>query len=112
MAAMTAPPPFFARPILLPLQIVIAAVVLILSLFAPPARGAILLLPLPGAPSAGLAGDAIARGGLILERGPVDGSILVYGERAALAGPMAARGVLTIGGTMTSCGTANREARA
>lgn len=109
---MDAPPTSLSRPILLLPQVGIALVVLLFAGFAPPARGAILLLPLPGAPSAGLAADAISRGGLILERGPVDGSILVYGERAALAGPMAARGVLAIGGAMTACGGNDPAVRA
>lgn len=68
---------------------------------APPARGAILLLPVGARPD--LARLALARDVAILGTGPA-GSVVVRGERRALFWPMLRHGVLTLAAPPIVCG--------
>lgn len=103
---MTSTPVPFARRAILPLQLGIAALGLSIIAFAPPARGAILLLPVSPGASTGLAAAAIDHGALILQPGPVEGSIMVLAEGKTLMGPMARRGVIAVAGSRLRCGDA------
>ena len=58
----------------------------LLIALVPPPTGRMLLVPLGPAPVP-LAAGAVAAGAAILGRGPLPGSLVVQGDRAALVGP-------------------------
>jgi hypothetical protein len=83
-------------------QIGVAALSLGAMVWAPPARGDMLLLPLrPGAPAVE---GALSAGASLMARGP-GGAPVVRGDRAALFWPLLAQGVLAIAAAPTGCGT-------
>lgn len=71
---------------------------LALLLVAPPARGAMLVLPLAGATPAGLLGDAQLVGG-----GPLPGTLIVYGERARLLPHLIRHGAIAVATSVPAC---------
>ncbi|UAK24686.1 hypothetical protein [Sphingomonas nostoxanthinifaciens] len=62
----------------------------------PPAHGPILLVPVKAGARGQMVPLALAAGARILAPGRLPASITVYGERARLAGPMLAAGVLIL----------------
>lgn len=76
-------------------------------LLAPPAEGAMLMIPLNQDARHGLAGRALAHGGRLIAQGSVPGSFVVHGERARLAEP----GVLLLAASSRNCSPAERRAR-
>jgi hypothetical protein len=90
-------------------QTAIALGLFVLIAVAPPARGALLLLPLNGRSQADLATLALAHGASLLRRGPLAHSLIVYGDRDRLAWPLVRMGVLTLNGGAAGCGTPDRE---
>lgn len=76
---------------------------------APPASGAMLLLPV-AATGGDVANLALARGARLLGAGPIRGSIVVTGRRDALAGAMLRQGTLTVATVPLLCGTLVRDA--
>ncbi|WP_235399079.1 hypothetical protein [Sphingomonas sp. SRS2] len=73
--------------------------------FAPPVRGAMLLVPLTTRARADLPGLAVRRGALLLGQGPVAGSLLVRGERARLGTALLRRGIVLIAAPEIICGS-------
>ncbi len=85
-------------------QTTIVLFIMTAALFAPPARGSILLVPLTPAARSALLSGAIAHGARLEGAGPVAGSVVVQAERAALAPAMRAAGVLMIAARPVLCG--------
>jgi hypothetical protein len=88
----------------LPGQLLLVLTTLAAALSMPPARGAMLLIPLDGQiPAAALnvALDAEAR---ILARGPVPGSLIVDARRARVVTPLFKAGILTVAAPARWCG--------
>lgn len=73
-------------------------------LLAPPAHGAILLVPLSRDARAHVAALAVERGALLIGRGRFEGSLIVRGDRNLLGGALLRRGILPITAPEISCG--------
>jgi hypothetical protein len=86
-------------------QLAFVASMLMLLAFAPPAQGAMLLVPLDGASAATLLPRALAGGGRLLAEGPLRGSFVVYGDRTQLSRATAGGNVLLLGAVPILCGT-------
>ena len=71
---------------------------------APPTSGAILLLSASGMPQGRLVDMAIGSGALPIGSGPLPGSIVVQGERSALAKAALPAGDLVLAGSSRLCG--------
>ena len=72
-------------------------------LLAPPAEGAMMLVPLtPGAARA-LPSLALTRDTKLVSSGPLPGSLLVYARRADLAGRLLAHATLTLASPPGGC---------
>ena len=82
----------------------IGAVVLGLGVLAlaPPAEGRMLLVPLAGH-SGGMIAAAARQGARLVATGPLPASIVVEGDRARLAAPMRAAGVLLLAAPAAGC---------
>ena len=85
-------------------QLVIALAGLLALAFAPPARGAMLLVPLTGDARSRMAALAVEHGALLVGRGPVAGSLLIRGDRATLDGPLFGAGILLASAPAILCG--------
>ena len=83
----------------------IAAVLLVFACvsLAPPAQGNILLLPLARQAQGQMVELAVAGGATVVQRGPLPYSLVVYGRRAALIGPLARKGILTLAAGAVGC---------
>lgn len=79
-------------------------VALLLLTVAPPARGAMLLLPLDAAAREHLAALAIANGASLLKAGPLPHSLIVSGDRDSLLMPLGRRHVLVLAASSFGCG--------
>ncbi|ONF95625.1 hypothetical protein [Sphingomonas jeddahensis] len=85
-------------------QIAVGIAALAMLALAPPAHGAMLLVPLMSdAPAARLARDSHA---LLLEQGPA-GSLVVLGDRQTLFWPLLRAGVLAVAAPVPLCGEAS-----
>ncbi len=84
-------------------QIVLVLGGLAVLAFRPPAQGRMLLIPIGGG-DPGLASVALARGALVIGRGPFAGSLVVEGDRARLTQGLLARGVVALAAPPTACG--------
>lgn len=76
----------------------------------PPARGAITLYPLTHDARIGMLALAVRQNARLIGPGPLPGSFVVFGDRAALAGPMARHRILTLAGARAACSSAARRA--
>ena len=72
---------------------------------APPARGAMLLVPLTPRAGARLPMLSIEHGALLLKQGPLVGSLIVRGDRAELAGAMLRQAILPLAAPEILCGS-------
>lgn len=82
---------------------VIGVIVMLGSLtFAPPVKGAYLMLALHS--DTQTARIAIDHGALLLGRGPVPGSLIVLGERSRLRAPAWRAGILLLAAPAALCG--------
>ena len=70
---------------------------------APPARGTMLLVPLVPRGQAQTTMLALSHGATLVQRGPLPSSVIVYGESAQIAWPLARDGVLTLAGGWAGC---------
>lgn len=70
---------------------------------APPAEGNMLLIPVGHQSEAQIVSLALTRGASLVQRGPFRSSVIVYGKRGALFGPLARAGVLTVAGGAAGC---------
>jgi hypothetical protein len=95
----------FAKRSLAVVQIAGAMFVLAMLAVAPPARGTMLLVPLMPRGQAEITMLALAHGASLVQRGPLPSSVIVYGDRARIAWPLARDGVLTIAGGKAGCGS-------
>jgi hypothetical protein len=78
---------------------------------APPARGAMLLVPLTPEARARLPMLAIEHGALLLKQGPIRGSLMVRGDRDLLAGAMLRQAILPLAAPEILCGSLPAEGR-
>lgn len=90
--------------LLLPAQAIATAVTILIVVLAPPASGRILLVPLAGTDAGRVATRAIAGGALLLGTGPVAGSIVVVGDRAAIARAVDGGAILLLAAPSDGCG--------
>lgn len=88
-------------------QVVGAIMLLMIAALAPPAHGRMLIVTLPGGASAA---PLIARASSVLGRGPLPGSIVVRGDRAALMPTALSHGILVLGAPPLLCGSIGRAA--
>jgi len=89
----------------LPFQLLLVVSALAALALYPPASGRMILVPVwPGA-AAHLAASVIDRGGLLVDGGPLPGSLVVSGERSVIAPFMLAHGVLVLAAPAAGCGT-------
>ena len=86
-------------------QILGALGIFVLIALAPPAQGTMLLVPLAGQPESRIVAIALAQGATLVQRGPLPSSVIVYGKRASLLGPLSRAGVLTLSGGAVGCRT-------
>lgn len=90
-------------------QIGIGILSLTWLLVAPPPVGAMMLVPLSPAAARALPQAALNGDTRLLGSGTLPGSLVVRGRRAALLGPMFARGVLTLATDERGCDGATRS---
>ncbi len=85
-------------------QLALAITALLLVAFTPPAHGRMLLIPLNGERIS----DATvqSRHATFLRPGPVRGSLVVEGQRTALAGLFASQGIIILAAPEAICGGA------
>lgn len=76
---------------------------------APPAEGNMLLVPASNRSEGEIAMLATTHGAVLVQRGPLRSSIIVYGKRASLFGPLARAGVLTVAGGAVGCRAGERR---
>jgi hypothetical protein len=88
----------------LPAQLGLCGAGMLALTLAPPASGRLLLIPVTPAAADGLAALVIARGGRLTGAGPIEGSLVVDGDRAVLTAGFAARGVLVLSAAVADCG--------
>lgn len=74
----------------------------------PPAKGAILLIPLLQNNAASLVPLARASGALLVGKGPLPGSLVVLGERARLVRQIRAWNVILLSAPAAGCGDDRR----
>lgn len=86
----------------LPLQLAVVLVAAAL-LAGPPTRGAMLLVPVTATAERMLVPLAIDRRALLVGSGPMPGSMVVRGDRAALLRPMLRAGVLVFAAPRSGC---------
>jgi hypothetical protein len=95
---------FLSTSTLLVLQLLAASAILAAIAFFPPPRGTMILVPLwPGAEQ-GMTARAVDAGAVLVDRGPLPGSLVISGDRAAIAPGMLAHGVLILTGPKAGCG--------
>lgn len=93
--------PVLASPLSVQLGLVLIG--LLLMAFAPPVRGAMLLLPLRPLSEARLLNLASANGARLVQAGPLPNSLVVEGVSAKLAPAMLSHGVLLLSGAQSGC---------
>lgn len=81
----------------------VALLVFVLIALAPPAEGNMLLIPVGSRSEAQVVTLALMQGASLVQRGPFRSSVIVYGKRASLFGPLARAGVLAVSGGAVGC---------
>lgn len=79
---------------------------------APPAQGTMLLVPLSGQSESRVVTIALDRGATLVGRGPLPSSVIVYGTRTSLLGPLSRAGVLALSGGAAGCRPGRQAASA
>jgi hypothetical protein len=95
----------FATRSLAVVQIAGAMFVFALLAVEPPARGTMMLVSLLPRGQAEITTLALSHGASLVQRGPLPSSLIVYGESARIAWPLAREGVLTLAGGSAGCRT-------
>lgn len=72
-------------------------------LLTPPVEGAMILVPLTPAAARALPALAFTGRTKLVSAGALAGSLVVYGRRAGLAGPLFAHAILTFASPLTGC---------
>ena len=80
--------------------------------FAPPSQGQMLLVPMTEAAAAALPRLATANESRIVGRGPVAGSLVIEGRRAALFMAALSSAMLVIAAPQVGCGTRDPRGQA
>jgi len=96
-------PPFAVRRSLVVGQVVGALGIFAAIALAPPAQGTMLLVPVAGQSESRVVMLALAHGATLVQRGSLPSSVIVYGSRASLLGPLSRAGVLTFSGGAVGC---------
>ena len=86
------------------LQFLFVAGTVVALIAAPPASGQMLLVPLDGGGRDGLARVAVNAGARLIGPGPLDGSLVVSGERAALVAALMPAHALVLNAAIGGCG--------
>jgi hypothetical protein len=90
-------------PLSLVAQVAIAVPLVGGLLFAPPAEGPMMLVPLTPAAAHALPALALTGDTRLISAGPLPGSLVVYARRADLSGRMLAHATLTFASPLTGC---------
>ena len=85
-------------------QIVIVAVTLAVLVFAPPAKGQMMLVPLTGAAARNVTDIALQNTNRLVSTGTIDGSLIILGHRPAILHSLLDRGVLVLAVPNSGCG--------
>lgn len=94
----------FRRCLPLAAHLMLILIGLPLLAFYPPAQGAMLLVPMTADARGAMLPVALAHGGRMMARGSLPGSIVMWGDRAALAAPLLGRAVLVMAADAAGCG--------
>ncbi len=86
------------------LQLLLIAGVIGWAALRPPARGAMLVVPMAGESLAPALARAVAQGAGLLKEGPIAGSLILVGEREAIADALAGSSTLLIAAPARACG--------
>lgn len=86
-----------------PVQLLLAATGMAAAAVVPPAHGAMLAVPLTGGSAGETINIALANGATVEGMGVLAGSVVVRGERARLAAPMRAHGIVLIVAASALC---------
>jgi len=92
-------------------QAALVVATLAMSVMVPPPRGAMLVMPIGSASLAATVNWATGRGAMVMNAGRVPGSVVIFGERAALAWPAIRDGYVLIGVPASWCGDRGAGAR-
>lgn len=87
-------------------QATLSLALLLTLALRPPAEGAMLVVPLGPAGEGRLADVALDHGGKLLGAGPVGGSLVIYGRRAALQPAFRAAHAIVLAAPAMLCGDA------
>lgn len=93
-------------------QIAGALAIFVFIALAPPAQGTILLVPVTGRSEGQILSLALSRGASLVQRGPLPSSVIVYGRREELLGPLTRAGVLMLSGGAVGCRPGKRATAA
>ena len=96
----------------LSMQVATCAAALIALTLWPPASGAMLLVPLDGENVGVVATLAVASGAKLLGKGPLPGSLVVVGDRAAIIAVPKAAPLLIVAAPPAACGSPDAAAAA
>jgi len=100
---MPVPPLLTARIGGVAIQAVLTVAAVALAIAVPPARGAILLVPLGRATAADALNLATDGGARLVTRGPLPGSVVVFGDRDRLFARLLAHGILPVSASRLGC---------
>ena len=89
--------------LLLPAQAIATLMTILVVALAPPASGRILLVPLARTDASHVAARALSGGALLLGSGPLAGSLVVVGDRSAIAASVAGGHVLMLAAPLAGC---------
>ena len=84
--------------------------IFVLIALAPPVQGTMLLVSISGQSESRVVTIALAQGATLVKRGPLPSSVIVYGKRASLLGPLSRAGVLVLSGGAVGCRPGNQAA--
>jgi hypothetical protein len=91
-------------PLLFAAQLVGTLACVAVAMFLPPARGAILLVPVSHAAAGDMLARAVDHGATLIGRGPFAGSYVVYGERSRLMPVLLSNAILPVSSAAPGCG--------
>jgi hypothetical protein len=92
------------------LQIAVVVAAMLFGALYPPARGKMILVPVWPRAGHGMLARAIDSQALLVGYGPLPGSFVISGDRAAMFGTMLRHGVLVLAAPPAACGEKGRLA--
>ncbi len=90
-------------------QIAVGAVGFLLLFLFPPPNGRLLLIPASQQAARQVAALAVSHHALLVEEGPLPGSLVVFADRASLVSVMLRHGILITAAPRAGCGAAIRR---